>query len=89
MPFVQDCIRLGVDGFYASTQGGEASRLGGTGLFQEYVKPSDLVLMKKSTALHLQHPAHLRLDAGYDDLSPFLDYPGHVVNCSLRLGDGS
>jgi len=25
--------------------------------------------------------------AAYDDLTPFLDYPGHVVNCSLRLGD--
>ena len=25
--------------------------------------------------------------AGYDDLTPFLDYPGHVVNCSLHLGD--
>jgi uroporphyrinogen decarboxylase len=23
---------------------------------------------------------------GYDDLSPFLDYPGHIVNCSLTVG---
>jgi uroporphyrinogen decarboxylase len=23
---------------------------------------------------------------GYDDLTPFLDYPGHIVNCSLELG---
>lgn len=26
-------------------------------------------------------------EGGYDDLSPFLDYPGHIVNCSLELGD--
>jgi uroporphyrinogen decarboxylase len=24
---------------------------------------------------------------GYADLTPFLDYPGHVVNCSLNLGE--
>jgi len=24
---------------------------------------------------------------GYHDLSPYLDYPGQVVNCSLRLGE--
>jgi len=23
---------------------------------------------------------------GYNDLTPFLDYPGDVVNCSLKLG---
>ena len=23
----------------------------------------------------------------YDDLSPFLDYPGHIVNCSLEVGE--
>jgi uroporphyrinogen decarboxylase len=25
---------------------------------------------------------------GYHDLTPFLDYPGHIVNCSLELGPG-
>jgi uroporphyrinogen decarboxylase len=24
--------------------------------------------------------------SGYDDLTPFLDYPGHVVNCSQEVG---
>jgi uroporphyrinogen decarboxylase len=24
---------------------------------------------------------------GYNDLTPFLDYPGQVVNCSLQLGE--
>ena len=23
---------------------------------------------------------------GYDDLTPFLDYPGHIVNCPLKVG---
>jgi uroporphyrinogen decarboxylase len=25
-------------------------------------------------------------EAPYGDLAPFLDYPGHVVNCSLHVG---
>jgi uroporphyrinogen decarboxylase len=88
MTFVQECIRLGVDGFYHSTQGGEASRLGGTGLFEECVKPSDLLLMNeidRSCVFNILHICDY--DAGYADLTPFLDYPGRVVNCSLHLGD--
>ena len=26
-------------------------------------------------------------EGSYDDLTPFLDYPGHVVNSSLKVGD--
>ena len=26
-------------------------------------------------------------EGGYDDLTPFLDYPGQVVNCSLKVGE--
>ena len=88
MIFVQECIRLGVDGFYHSTQGGEASRLGGTGLFEECVRPSDLLLMNEIDRSCIFNILHIcDYDAGYDDLTPFQDYPGHVVNCSLHLGD--
>ena len=47
MLFVKECIRLGVDGFYASTQGGEAGRFREPRIFSEYVKPFDLVLMNE------------------------------------------
>jgi uroporphyrinogen decarboxylase len=88
MTFVQECIRLGVDGFYHSTQGGEASRLGGTGLFEECVKPFDLLLMNEISHSCIFNILHIcDYAAGYDDLTPFLDYPGHAVNCSLHLGD--
>ncbi len=40
--FVRACIAAGVDGFYHSTQGGETSRLEGSPLFEECVKPFDL-----------------------------------------------
>ncbi len=88
MTFVQECIRLGVDGFYHSTQGGETSRLGGSRLFEECVKPFDLLLMNEINRSCIFNILHIcDYDASYDDLTPFLDYPGHVVNCSLHLGD--
>lgn len=88
LTFVRECIRLGVDGFYHSTQGGEASRLGGSGLFEECVKPYDLLVMNeiaRSCIFNILHVCDYH--AGYNDLTPFLDYPGHVVNSSLHVGD--
>ncbi len=86
--FVRGCIRLGVDGFYASTQGGEAHRFAGKDIFESYVKPYDLVLMEEINAACAFNILHICDYCGsYDDLSPFLDYPGDVVNCSLKLGD--
>jgi len=86
--FVRECIRLGVDGFYHSTQGGEASRLGGSGLFEQCVKPFDLLVMNEIARSCIFNILHIcDYHAPYTDLTPFLDYPGHVVNCSLHLGE--
>jgi uroporphyrinogen decarboxylase len=87
LTFVRGCIGLGVDGFYASTQGGEAHRFAGTGVFESYVKPYDLALMNEINAACPFNILHVCDYCGpYDDLSPFLDYPGDVVNCSLTVG---
>jgi uroporphyrinogen decarboxylase len=86
--FVRACIAAGVDGFYHSTQGGETSRLEGSALFEECVKPFDLSLMNEineKCEFNILHVCDY-VD-GYTDLTPFLDYPGDVVNCSLKLGD--
>jgi uroporphyrinogen decarboxylase len=86
--FVRACIAAGVGGFYHSTQGGETSRLEGSALFEECVKPFDLSLMNEineKCEFNILHVCDY-VD-GYTDLTPFLDYPGDVVNCSLKLGD--
>jgi uroporphyrinogen decarboxylase len=86
--FVKACIRLGVDGFYASTQGGESARFADKTLFETCVKPYDLVLMEEMNRACPFNILHIcDYHSGYDDLTPFLDYPGHVINCSLELGD--
>ena len=81
--FVRECIKLGVDGFYHSTEGGEADRLSGP-LFNEYIKPSDLIVMKEMndhTPFNILHICDMMGE--YGDLSPYLDYPGDIVNCPL------
>jgi uroporphyrinogen decarboxylase len=87
LTLVRGCKRAGVDGFYVSSQGGEAFRFPGTEIFRQYIKPTDLAVWDevRSCAFTILHICDY---AGpYDDLTPFLDYPGHVVNCSLKLGD--
>lgn len=85
--FVKECIKLGIDGFYTSTQGGEADRFGGSPLFDQCIRPYDLALMEEinhSCIFNILHVCDYH--SGYDDLTPFLDYPGHVVNASLTVG---
>jgi uroporphyrinogen decarboxylase len=87
--FVKECARLGLDGFYASTQGGESGRLSDPGAFAECVRPYDLVVMNEINrlcAFNILHVCDYHLP--YSDLSPFTGYPGHVVNTSLKLADG-
>jgi uroporphyrinogen decarboxylase len=86
--FVRECIKLGVDGFYASTQGGERGRFEDQSLFLDYVKPYDLLLMdeiNRSCIFTVLHVCDYADD--YDDLTPFLDYPGQVVNCNPHVGN--
>jgi uroporphyrinogen decarboxylase len=86
--FVRECIKLGVDGFYASTQGGEGYRFEDPALFAQYVKPYDLAVMNEINQACPFNILHVcDYTGGYDDLTPFLDYPGHVVNCPLGVGE--
>jgi uroporphyrinogen decarboxylase len=87
LTLVRECKQAGVDGFYASTQGGESFRFPGTEIFQKYIKPTDLAVWQeiqncRFNILHICDYA-----GGYDDLSQFFEYPGQVVNCSLRVAE--
>ncbi len=85
--FVKACIRLGVDGFYTSTQGGETHRLADAALFDQLVRPFDLLVMDEANQHCPFNILHICDYTGsYDDLSRFVDYPGHVVNAPLTVG---
>jgi uroporphyrinogen decarboxylase len=85
LTLVRACKRAGVDGFYVSTQGGEAFRFTGTETFQKYIKPTDLAVWAEieQGPFNILHVCDY--NGGYDDLTPFLDYPGQMVNCSLKV----
>ena len=50
LAFVRACVQLGVDGFYASTQGGEAGRFDNPDRFDLAIKPYDLRVMNEINA---------------------------------------
>ncbi len=88
MGFVRECIQIGVDGFYTSTQGGEAGRFADPAIFDNYIKPYDLMLMNEineQCEFTILHVCDYHLD--YTDFSRFWDYPGDVVNCPLKVGN--
>jgi uroporphyrinogen decarboxylase len=89
LDFVRECRNLGADGFYASTQGGEARTFRDPALFARYVTPFDLRLMREIDSTFAFNVLHVcDYEAPYADLSPFTAYPGHVVSCSPRLTGG-
>ena len=86
---VRGCKRAGIDGFYASTQGGETFRFRDPDIFRKYIKPTDLAVWAEIQACPFNILHICDYEGGYSDLTPFLDYPGHVVNSSLKLGKRS
>ena len=87
LTLVRGCKEAGVDGFYASTQGGETFRFKGTDIFQDTIKPSDLAVWNeiKDGTFSILHVCDYH--GGYDDLTPFLDYPGQIISCGLKVGE--
>ncbi|HEY0868459.1 MAG TPA: uroporphyrinogen decarboxylase family protein [Fimbriimonas sp.] len=84
--FVEECVRIGLDGFYHSTQGGEDRRFEDRSIFTKYVKSTDLRAIESAAdcRFNILHICDYNRDSfgGYRSLEPFLDYPGHVVNCN-------
>lgn len=84
--FVAECATLGLDGFYHSTQGGEIRRFSDPEIFLNWIKPADLAVLRKiptSCPFNILHICdYSREEYGpYEDLTPYIDYPGQVVSC--------
>jgi uroporphyrinogen decarboxylase len=83
--FVQAAARLGVDGFYACTQGGETNRVADHALFNRTIKNYDMLLYKEAAQLVRYNIMHVcDYDGSYANFNlRFQDYPGQVVNVPL------
>ena len=85
--FARECLKLGVDGFYLCTQGAESHRFENKEIFEKYIKPFDLALFNEINDYCNFNILHICDHHGdYDNLATFKDYPGHVVNCSQKIG---
>ena len=87
--FVQAAARVGVDGFYMCTQGGETNRIANRALFNRTIKNYDMFLYKEVSQLTPYNIMHVcDFDGSYQEFRPrFQDYPGKVVNVP-RSADG-
>jgi uroporphyrinogen decarboxylase len=87
--FVQAAARLGLDGFYTCTQGGETNRVADRALFNRTIKSYDMLLYKEISQLVPYNIMHIcDFDGSYVDFNlRFQDYPGQVVNVP-RSADG-
>ena len=83
--FIKECKKLGLDGFYASSQGGERERFEDPTIFKNYIKPYDMVIWDELRTFEFNILHICDYQYRYDSLDAFLDYPGDVVNCSLEL----
>jgi uroporphyrinogen decarboxylase len=83
--FVQAASRLGVDGFYTCTQGGETNRIADRVLFNRTIKNYDVLLYKEVSQLVPYNILHVcDYDGSYEEFDlRFQDYPGQVVNVPL------
>ncbi len=87
--FVKASFELGIDGFYASTQGAEAYRFTNTEIFDNYIKPYDITLLTEINNACEFNILHICDYHGtYTNYSQFVDYPGDVVNCNLQTKQG-
>jgi uroporphyrinogen decarboxylase len=91
MNFVHAAVRLGVDGFYTCTQGGETNRVADRSLFNRTVKSFDMILYKDVSELAPFNIMHIcDYEGTYEEFEPkFRDYPGQVVNVPLSADNKS
>ena len=84
--FVKECIRIGVDGFYMSTQGSETGQFEDPVLFQKYVRPTDLPAMQLAMAHCPFNVLHVcDYNSLYASYAAVADYPGQVINLNPTL----
>lgn len=90
LAFIDACLSVGVDGFYASTQGGEAGRFSDPRLFDTYIRPHEMRVWDEIDSKGLVNILHVcDYEKPYDSLERFVDYPGQIVSAPLELTGGT
>jgi len=88
--YIRESIKLGVDGFYISSQGGDVKNFDDGPLFDKLIAPFDKAVLTEASNISLVNILHI-CDYGstYKSLKPFVSYPGSIINPPIKLSDGS
>ena len=80
--FSRECLSLGIDGIYYAALGGERYRSFSGKLFEQVIKPNDLLILN---ALQ-QEKGEVFVHICKDQLNfePYADYPGDVFNWAIH-----
>lgn len=89
--FLHESLQQGADGFYISSQGGDASRFGDGPIFKDLIAPFDKVISQEASDKALLNILHIcdYGNATYDDINQFVSYPGSIINPPIHKTDGS
>ena len=80
--YIREARKAGADGFYISSQGGDADSFGGK-LFRELIKPYDRQLSDVANEIAPFNILHVCEGGGQftaDSFNDYVDYPGSIVN---------
>lgn len=83
---VSECKKIGIQGFYMTSQGGEMLYYDIPDYFETFVKPYDLDFMNyccEGTKMNFLHICDW--EGPYDELTRFADYPGQIINTPINL----
>jgi len=88
--FMRAALRRGADGFYVSTQGGEAKSFGDGPVFEKLIAANDRVIMQECADRALISILHIcDYWSSYTQIKKFVPYRGSVINPPNTLADGS
>ncbi len=89
LTFIRGCVARGADGFYASSQGGEAERFTDADIFERFVQPYERRIWQEidsKAEINILHVCDFKQP--YDSLGRYVDYPGQIVSAPLSLTGG-
>jgi uroporphyrinogen decarboxylase len=88
--YIRESIKIGVDGFYLSTHGGDKAVFYDGPLFSQLIKPYDDIIFKEANDNSLFNILHIcSPENTYQKLDHLSAYPSSVINPPTLLNDGT
>jgi uroporphyrinogen decarboxylase len=88
--YIRESAKIGVDGFYLSTHGGDKALFYNTPTFDKVIRPFDEIIFNEATSISQFNILHIcSPENTYQELDHLTAYPSSVINPPVILNDGS